>query len=138
MIVYKLLCADGHEFDGWFASSTAFDQQKAAGQLMCPYCGSGKVEKAMMAPAVSGAKKPTLSDAEMKKVRKVMAGLRRHVLETGENVGKDFPEEARKIHYGEAEMRQIYGEATLEDVTELTDEGIEVAPLPPDFDETIN
>jgi hypothetical protein len=138
MIVYALRCADGHEFEGWFASSAAFDEQAAAGKLVCPVCDSRKVGKAIMAPAVAGAKKSSLNADEVKKMRKVMSGMRKYVLEHGEDVGRAFPEEARKIHYGDAEERQIYGETTLAEAQELVDEGIDVAPLPPDLDEVAN
>lgn len=138
MITYQLRCADGHEFEGWFASSSAFDEQSAGGLLSCPICGNIHVEKAMMAPAVAGTKKSVLLDAEAKTVRRFMSGVRKYVLEHGENVGSAFAEEARKIHYGEAKERQIYGETTVKEAVELAEEGIDVSPLPPDPDETSN
>lgn len=138
MIVYRLKCEHGHEFEGWFASGTAFDDQIATGKILCPACSSAKVEKAVMAPAVSGAKKPTLNADEIKKMRTFISGVRKKILETGEDVGNRFPEEARAIHYGDAEMRQIYGEASLEEANDLIEEGIEVAPLPPDLDKIVN
>jgi hypothetical protein len=141
MIVYNLNCAKGHEFEGWFASSSAFDEQAADGKLVCPMCNSRKVTKAIMAPALSpkvGKQKSTPAPEELRKMRQFMTGLRKYVEENAENVGKKFPEEARKIHYGETEERPIYGEASLEDVKELVEEGVDVAPLPPDIDETAN
>jgi len=138
VIVYNLKCKNGHEFEGWFASMAAYDEQVAGGKLICPMCNSHKVEKAIMAPAVSGAKKMTLNTDEIHKMRKVMSGIRKKVLEEGENVGRRFPEEARAIHNGNAEERQIYGEASMTEVKELIDEGVEVAPLPPDLDEVAN
>jgi len=138
VIAYNLKCADGHEFEGWFASSAAFDEQAATGKLLCPLCNSRKVEKAMMAPAVSGTKKPEFSAEDVKAVHQYMSGVRKYVLEHGEDVGKDFPEEARKIHYGETAQRPIYGEATLKEATELIEEGVKVAPLPPDVDKLAN
>ena len=136
MIVYNLRCRNAHEFEGWFRDSAAFDAQSKSGKLTCPVCDSRKVEKAIMAPAVSGAKKATVTAAEAKKMRQFMTGLRKYVEENAENVGEKFPEEARKIHYGEIEERPIYGEASLEEAKELIEEGIDVAPLPPDLSET--
>jgi hypothetical protein len=136
MIVYNLRCKDSHEFEGWFKDSSAFDEQAAKGKLVCPICNSKKVEKAIMAPTVSGAKKSNLSaPEEIRKMRQFMTGLRKHVLENAENVGPKFAEEARKIHYGEIEERPIYGETTLKEAIELVEEGVDVAPLPPDLDE---
>jgi hypothetical protein len=139
LIVYSLSCAEGHAFEGWFASSSAFDEQQVAGKLVCPVCDTRKVAKAPMAPALSskaGKQKSSPAPDELRKMRQFMTGLRKHVLENGENVGRKFPEEARKIHYGETEERQIYGEATLDEAKELVEEGVDVAP--PDLDETAN
>lgn len=141
MIVYNLSCAKGHEFEGWFASSSAFDEQQAGGKLLCPMCNSKKVSKAIMAPALSsavGKQKSAPAPDELRKMRQFMTGLRKYVEENAENVGKQFPEEARKIHYGETEERPIYGEATLDEAKELIEEGVDVAPLPPDLDEAAN
>ena len=138
MIVFNLKCHDGHEFEGWFASSAAFDEQAATGKLVCPMCGSRQVEKGIMAPSVSGTKKTTLAADEVKKMRQFMTGVRKYVKENADYVGRKFPEEARKIHYGETEERQIYGEATLQEAKELVEEGVDVAPLPPDLDEEAN
>lgn len=138
MIVYNLRCAHDHEFEAWFASSAAYDEQATGGKLICPMCSSKKVEKAPMAPAVSGAKKSTLNADEVKKMRQFMSGVRKYVKENADYVGKDFPDEARKIHYGDAEERQIYGEASVEEAKALIEEGVDVAPLPPDLDEEAN
>lgn len=138
MIVYSLKCANSHEFEGWFQSSAAFDAQAAGGKLACPVCDSHKVEKAVMAPAVAGTKKTALAKDELKKMRQFVSGIRKYVKENAEYVGPRFPEEARKIHYGETDERHIYGEATLEEAKELIEEGVDVAPLPPDLDETAN
>lgn len=135
MIVYSLQCANEHSFDGWFKDSAAFDEQAATGKLVCPICDSKKVEKAIMAPAVSGAKKSNFNTDEVKKMRQFMSGMRKAMTENSDYVGKDFPEEARKIHYGESEERPIYGEATIEEAKELIEEGVDVAPLPPDLDD---
>jgi hypothetical protein len=134
VIVYNLRCRNSHEFEGWFRDSAAFDAQSKGGKLTCPVCDSRKVEKAIMAPAVSGAKKSAVTADEARKMRQFMTGLRKYVQENADYVGPNFAEEARKIHYGEAEDRHIYGEASLEEAKELVDEGVDVAPLPPDID----
>ena len=136
MIVYSLQCSVGHGFEGWFRNSGAFDEQDAQGKLVCPVCETHAVSKAPMAPALGGSG-ATRSSApeEMRKMRQFVTGLRKYVEQNAEYVGPQFPEEARKIHYGETEERHIYGEATLKDVKELVEEGIEIAPLPPDMSE---
>jgi hypothetical protein len=139
MIVYNLRCRNSHEFEGWFKDSIAFDAQAESGKLVCPFCNSRKIEKAIMAPAVSGTKKADITaPEEMRKMCQFMTGLRKHVLENAENVGPKFAEEARKIHYGEVDERPIYGQSTVKEAVELVEEGIDVAPLPPDLDETAN
>jgi hypothetical protein len=140
LIVYALRCADGHGFEAWFRDSGAFDEQSAQGKLVCPVCESRAIAKAPMAPAVRGAAtalEPASKSPgeEMRKVRRFMTGLRKYVEQNADYVGPRFPEEARKIHYGETEQRHIYGEASLKDAKELIEEGVEVAPLPPDLDE---
>ncbi len=134
MIVYNLRCQNRHEFEGWFKDSAAFDSQAKAGRVVCPICDSKKVEKAIMAPAVAGAKKLTTNSDERKKVRQFMTGLRKYVQENADYVGPKFAEEARNIHYGKSEERHIYGEATLKEAKDLLEEGVDVAPLPPDLD----
>ena len=135
MITYSLRCHKGHEFEGWFRDSAAFDAQRTSGHLSCPTCRSGRVEKAVMAPAVSGTKKSSRAKAaEARQMRQFATGLRRYVQENADYVGSNFAEEARKIHYGETPDRHIYGEATSREARELVDEGIDVAPLPPDLE----
>ena len=118
LITYRLICGEGHEFEGWFKDSAAYDQQAKAGNLGCPLCGNAKIEKAIMAPAVKGsvtkakgAKEAT--PAEQEKVRQFVTGFRKFVEENAEYVGRRFPEEARKIHYGESDERHIYGESKI-------------------------
>lgn len=135
MIVYTLTCQNAHAFEGWFGSSTAYDDQAASGKLVCPICDSKKITKAPMAPAVAGTKKSAVAADELKKMRQFMTGMRQYVEKNADYVGKDFPEEARKIHYGETDARHIYGETTLEEAADLVEEGIDIAPLPPDLDE---
>jgi hypothetical protein len=134
VIAYTLRCHRGHEFDGWFQNSSAFDEQSERGQLSCPSCSSIRIEKAVMAPAVSGTKKSMRSKADAKQMRQFATGLRKYVQENAEYVGQNFAEEARKIHYGETPDRHIYGEATHKEAQDLVDEGVDVAPLPPDLE----
>jgi hypothetical protein len=136
MIHYSLKCAAGHEFDSWFRSSVVFDEQAARGALECPVCGSAKVEKAMMAPAIAkGARErqavaapgPAGGSAEFEKLA---ARLREHVEQNFDYVGEKFPEEARAIHYGERDERAIYGEASPDEARALAEEGVKIAALP--------
>lgn len=141
MIVYNLVCAKDHSFEGWFANSAAFDAQSADGKLVCPLCNTREVTKAPMAPALSpkvGKQKSAPAPEELRKMRQFMTGLRKYVEDNAENVGEKFADEARKIHYGDTEERPIYGQATLHEAKELIEEGVDVAPLPPDVDETAN
>ncbi len=143
MIRYTLRCKREHEFEIWFRSSADFDRAVAAGEAACPTCGETKVEKALMAPAVSGTKKKGKSVSDEKvtlaaapdprqvALREAMVALRKKVTETADYVGGRFAEEARKIHYDEVEPRGIYGEATAEEAKGLADEGIGFLPLPP-------
>jgi len=133
VIAYSLRCHKGHEFEGWFRDSAAFDAQSGSGHLTCPSCNSAKIEKAIMAPAVTGTKK-TARKAEAKQMQQFATGLRKYVEENADYVGPKFAEEARKIHYGEVPERQIYGEASQRDAQDLVDEGVDVALLPPDLD----
>jgi hypothetical protein len=135
VIRYALACAAGHAFEAWFAGSQAYEEQKAAGSLACPLCGSVEVEKALMRPAVaSGAEEPVRVAANVPQHAAEMAAmvrkLREHLTEKAEYVGDRFPEEARRIHYQEVEKRGIYGEATAAEARALVDEGIEFHPLP--------
>lgn len=134
MIVYSLQCAKGHVFESWFKDSAAFDAQSADHKLVCPICDSRTIDKAPMAPALPSAVGDRKSlQAELRKMRQFMTGLRKYVQDNADYVGSDFPEEARKIHYGETEERHIHGEATLDEARELVEEGVDVAALPPDL-----
>jgi len=131
MIRYNLICAKDHEFEGWFSSSSDYDEQAASGLLSCPACGTKKVEKAIMAPAVKTARKVEARDEKAALAMTAMAAkIRSEIGKNCENVGSDFAEEARAIHYGEKPERGIYGSATPEETAELKDEGIEAHPLP--------
>jgi hypothetical protein len=143
MIVYELRCTAGHGFEAWFRNSEAYDQQHAAHQISCPICGVEDVSKAPMAPRIGRSKsesretapmqnapQPEMNPEQMRMVMSKIAELNQHIASTCDYVGKEFPEEARKIHYGETEHREIYGEATPKEAAELRDEGIAVAAVP--------
>jgi hypothetical protein len=154
MIRYSLVCDDRHEFEIWFKNSADYDKQRKRDLVTCPVCGSAKVEKALMTPALGrgtqkGARLPApetpapeapvpsasktpvamVSPAE-REFRTKLKELRDHLTKNAENVGGRFPEEARKMHYGEKEHRSIYGEASPQEAKELAEEGIEFHPLP--------
>jgi hypothetical protein len=151
VIRYNLICERRHEFESWFANSGAYDKQAKRGLVSCPLCGSAKVEKAIMAPrlarkdrstpimrpaeetAAAPAEAPTpvaMISPQEREFRKKLKELRDHLTSNADNVGKKFPEEARKMHYGEIEHRSIYGEASAQDAKELHEEGVEFHPLP--------
>lgn len=134
MIRFSLVCDADHSFDGWFRNGDDFDKQKKRGLVTCPVCHSPKVDKALMAPAVStGRKKDTIALAMGEEQRKALAQLKAMAAKARENadyVGDKFAEEARKIHFGETEARGIYGEATADEARSLIDEGVEFMPLP--------
>ena len=159
MIHYALVCQRGHNFESWFQDSASYDKQTRRGLVTCPQCGSAKVEKAIMAPRLSTAAKtrnvsieapvptadaPTTPAApapmamippQEQEFRAKLRELRDHLIKNADNVGPKFPEEARKMHYGEIEHRSIYGVASPEEAKELSEEGIEFHPLPPLPDE---
>ncbi len=140
MIRYALVCEHDHEFEGWFKDSASFDKQVKARAVTCPECGSTKVSKGLMAPAVKGTGKKdaeearavpvATADPKMTEMLDTLRQLKKHIVENSEYVGERFPEEARKIHYEEADKRSIYGEASLEDAKSLIEEGVELHPLP--------
>ena len=134
VIVYNLRCKNGHQFEGWFRDSASFDVQSGDGSLCCPTCNSHRVEKAIMAPALAANRNAAKAHDETRSTRQFMTGLRKYVQENAEYVGPKFAEEARKIHYGESFDRHIYGETTAEEAQSLVEEGVDVAPLPPDID----
>ena len=115
MIRYALVCDEAHEFESWFASAGAYDEQARRGFVTCPYCNSARVEKAIMAPNV--------------------ARRDRDEAPAATDVGAAFPEEARKIHDGETEARPIRGQASFEDARALIEDGVDIMPIPPSPDE---
>lgn len=134
MIHYELVCPDGHAFEGWFRSSADFEDQARAGRIACPQCGSAAISRAPMAPRIArGAKRAEAAAGQARPPQELveaMRKLRRHVEANAEYVGPRFPEEARKIHYEEAEPRGIYGEASREEAKALKEEGVDVQALP--------
>jgi hypothetical protein len=129
MIKYQLRCAGEHEFEGWFRDSADFDAQAAQKLVQCPVCASEEVRKAVMAPAVAR-RSPTRNADVRRDIVQAMNRARDYVEKNFDYVGDQFPEQARKIHYGESDPRGIYGEATGKEVKELVEEGVKVAPLP--------
>ena len=159
MIRYALVCAANHTFESWFANSAAYDKQLKRGLIACPVCGATEVDKAIMAPALGrtikaaapapepvAASEPAaappqpegvpdkapvamLSQHE-RELRSKLKELRDHLVKNADYVGPKFPEEARRMHYGEIEHRSIYGEASPDDAKALHEEGIEFQPLP--------
>lgn len=143
MIVFDLICAQDHVFEAWFGSSKDYETQKAQGLLHCPMCGDEKISKAVMAPSVgrkgnqasTGETTPKNAGEQMatgsaKDMMAIMSKLQNYVETNFENVGKKFPEEARKIHFGETEERGIYGEASAEETKALLDDGVDIFPMP--------
>jgi hypothetical protein len=154
MIRYSLRCERDHSFESWFQNSSAFDAQVRRKLVACPVCGSAKVEKAIMAPQIVSKKgrdiaAPTAAPepaapasdvtapastpllmAQERELRAKLKELRDHIVKNADNVGERFPNEARKMHYGDIEHRPIYGEASPDEARALIDEGVEVSPLP--------
>jgi hypothetical protein len=152
MIRYALVCDNGHDFESWFSDSAAFEKQAKRKLVTCPHCGSAKVEKAIMAPRIAGGRKrdavieapaeaaPAPAAAEKAPVamlspqerefRAKLKELREHLTKNADDVGPKFPEQARKMHYGEIKHRSIYGVASPQDAKDLAEEGIEFHPLP--------
>ena len=149
MIRYNLRCEKGHSFESWFQNSSAYESQEKRKLVGCPACGSTKVERAIMAPQIVSKKAkrtepaPAAASAEVaapastplmmaqeRELRAKLKELRDHIVKNADNVGERFPNEARKMHYGDIEHRPIYGEASPEEARSLIDEGVEVSPLP--------
>ena len=149
MIHYNLRCERGHSFESWFQSSSAYETQEKRKLVNCPVCGSDKVERAIMAPQIVSKKgrdnaapapavgtevtapgSTPLMMAQERELRAKLKELRDHIVKNADNVGERFPNEARKMHYGDIEHRPIYGEASPEEARALIDEGVEVSPLP--------
>ena len=142
MILYQLVCENEHEFEAWFRNSDAYDEQRKARKVSCPECNSKAISKAIMAPnlATKGAIKTRKGRqdkvADIQKARgqfmKAAKQVREHVEKNFDYVGDQFSDEARRIHYGEGDDRNIYGEATPEEARDLVEEGIDIAAIPED------
>lgn len=151
MIVYDLVCESEHVFESWFKNSAAYDTLRKGRKISCPICGTAKVRKAPMAPRLSKSglkdlapapvpdqpqvKVPEISESDdmttaMTKAVEAIKELQTTIEKNFDNVGVKFPEEARKMHYGESEVRGIYGEATVEEAQELIEEGVDIAAVP--------
>jgi hypothetical protein len=153
MIHYNLRCERGHPFESWFQSSSAYESQERRRLVSCPTCGSAKVERAIMAPQIVSKKgrestepapapvpaattevtnpaSTPLLMAQERELRAKLKELRDHIVKNADNVGERFPNEARKMHYGDIEHRPIYGEASPDEARALIEEGVEVTPLP--------
>jgi hypothetical protein len=129
MILFALRCSTGHEFEGWFRNGAAFEEQSAAHLISCPECGDKRVTKAPMAPRLqrsNSADRPV----SLQQLAETLRELRRHVEENCDYVGERFAEEARRIHYGEIDPHDIYGETTAEEAESLSEEGIEFDTIP--------
>lgn len=126
MIHYALVCDDGHDFDGWFRDSQAFDDQCAQGQVACPFCASVNVTRGVMAPHVARSDR----EEDIKRLRGMVRQLRDTLVAETEDVGERFPEEARAIEDGDAARRPIRGRATFEEAKALLEDGIEILPIP--------
>ncbi len=157
MIRYALNCDHGHMFESWFANSAAYERQAKRALIACPVCDSTKVEKAIMSPRLGRSDAADLPEPKAalpipaaptppapgvaqgpvavmsppeRELRKKLKELRDHLTKNADYVGPGFPEQARKIHYGEIEHRSIYGEASPDEAKELHEEGIAFHPLP--------
>ena len=150
MIHYSLICEKKHDFDIWFKNSADYDKQVKRGLVSCPACGSVKVERAIMAPQIvskkgreaapsapaapaevtASSESTPLLMAQERELRAKLKELRDHIVKNADNVGERFPNEARKMHYGDIEHRPIYGEASPDEARALIEEGVEVSPLP--------
>lgn len=145
MIQYALKCVDGHTFDSWFQSATAYDKLVSNGLLTCAVCGTGNIEKAIMTPRVrTGRNKAVVPEVADESVavtpvslsepaspaEQMMVEMRKKVEENSDYVGKDFASQARAMHDGDVPLRSIYGEAKADEAKQLIEDGVPVAPLP--------
>ncbi|MEL6200805.1 MAG: DUF1178 family protein [Pseudomonadota bacterium] len=136
---FTLVCHESHEFEAWFRSNEDYETQAKRGFVECPHCGSSHVQKALMAPSVSTGRSKDdrqqtvmMAAAQMAQADYIgkLRELTAKVKEQATDVGEKFPEEARKMHYGEKDAAPIYGQAKPQQVEELVDEGVEIMPLP--------
>ena len=131
MIKYSLICDNDHVFEAWFSDSESFEKQNKKNLISCLTCSSTKIKKDIMAPRISSRKQKTNRLNQKKdKIEMILNKVRKHVESNFDYVGDKFADEARAIHYGEKEEREIYGETSIDDAVELIEEGINVEPLP--------
>lgn len=131
MISFNLCCDQGHEFEGWFSNSDAFEKQRKKKLVECPICSSRIVEKGLSAPNITtGESRDMAKTEQVQQMKKMFAVMRDQVRENCDYVGDNFAEEARKIHYGETEERGIYGSTSSQEAVDLIDEGVEINPIP--------
>ena len=131
MIKYSLRCESDHVFEAWFSDSESFEKQNKKNLISCLTCSSTKIKKDIMAPRISSGKQKTNRLNQKKdKIEMILNKVRKHVESNFDYVGDNFADEARAIHYGEKEEREIYGETSIDDAVELIEEGINVEPLP--------
>lgn len=130
MVVYDLICSAGHRFEGWFDSPVEYERQHTTNEIACPQCGCGKIQKLPTAARLVGNASASADDSK-RASQSALERLHEIVERHYEDVGHNFPDEARKIYYGETEERRIRGTATATEAKELVEEGIAVLPLPP-------
>ena len=130
MIKYSLRCSDGHNFEAWFSSSKAYEDQTQDSLVLCPLCDSREIKKNIMSPNIGKKGNKSNTNNDVKKIEVMMNKVRKHVEKNYEYVGKKFPEEARAMHYEEKESKDIYGESSIEEAKELIEEGIDIDAIP--------
>tara|TARA_B100000989_G_scaffold208889_1_gene158423 strand:- start:24 stop:449 length:426 start_codon:yes stop_codon:yes gene_type:complete len=134
MIRYDLVCVNEHFFESWFKDSESYQKQLEANEIVCPKCNSSNISKSLMAPGIP--KKTNtkngnvIANSSSSSINNAIRKIRDEIKKNSEYVGDQFPEEARKIYYNEAEMRSIYGKASKKEITELVDEGIDIIQIP--------
>ena len=130
MILFNLKCAEGHHFEAWVKDGAAWEH-RTAGTIVCPVCGNADVDKAPMAPRIARSRGD--SEATQKaqaEAARQLRDLREKIEQNCDYVGNRFAEEARRIHYGESEPHDIYGEASNSEAEELREEGVAFHQVP--------
>jgi len=131
MIKYNLVCKCGKNFESWFSASKEFESLIKKKLVKCIYCNSSSVQKDVMSPNLSSKSNKIIKKSKLEKsIKKQLVEFRRYIEKNCKNVGENFTQEARSIHYDKKTSQGIYGKATPEETSELLDEGIEVATVP--------
>ena len=131
MIKYNLICECGQTFESWFSSSTEYEVLKKKKLINCIYCQNTSVRKSVMAPNLPSKSNKTIKKTKLeKKIKKQLLDFRKYIEKNCEDVGSNFPQEARNIHYDKKTSKGIYGKATAEETKELLEEGIDIATIP--------